>query len=73
MEIFEELTVHPVEKKLAQYKNKKWLNQLRRMENVRYPKQLLDYRPIGRLRPGRPLKRLQDRCSSEAGTGQSLA
>jgi hypothetical protein len=41
--------------------------------NIRYPKQLLDYRPIGRRRPGRPLKRLPDGYSSETETGHLLA
>jgi hypothetical protein len=31
-----------VEKKLAQYKQN-WLNHISKMEDVRYPKQLLDY------------------------------
>jgi len=31
------------------------------MEDIRYPKQILDYRPIGRRRPWRPSKRLLDR------------
>jgi len=30
------------------------------MEDIRYIKQLLDYRPIGKKRPGRSLKRLLD-------------
>jgi hypothetical protein len=42
-------------------------------ENIRYPKQLLDYRLIGRRRPGRPLKRLLDGYSREAETGHLLA
>jgi len=36
-----------VEQKLAQYKQK-YLNHICRMEDIRYPKQLLDYRSIGR-------------------------
>jgi len=40
----------PVEKKLAQHKQK-CLNSVRRMEDIRYPKQFLDYRSIGK-RPG---------------------
>jgi len=34
--------------------------------DIRYTKQLLDYRPIGRRRLGRPLKRLLDGCNCEA-------
>jgi len=34
---------------------------------------LLDYRPIGRRRPGRTLKRPLDGYSSEVGTGYLLA
>jgi len=30
------------------------------MEGIIYPTHLLDYRPIGGRRPGRPLKRLLD-------------
>jgi hypothetical protein len=37
------------------YKQKR-LNHVNKMEVIRYPKQLLDYRPIGRRRPGRLLK-----------------
>jgi len=36
------------------------------------PKQILDYRPVGR-RSGRPLKRLLDGYSHEAETGHLLA
>jgi len=43
------------------------------MENIRYPKQLFDYRPIGRQRPGRPLKRLLYGYNREAETGHLLA
>jgi len=48
-----ELKVDPLEKKLAQCKQK-CLNHVSRIQDIRYPKNLLDYRPIGR-RPGRPL------------------
>jgi len=44
------------------------------MEDITYPKQLLDYRPVERQRPGRPLlKRLLDGYNSEAETGHLLA
>jgi hypothetical protein len=43
------------------------------MEDVRYTKQLLDCRPIGRRRrPGRTLKRQLEGCSGEVGTGHLL-
>jgi hypothetical protein len=38
------------------------------MGDIKYPKQALDYRPIGR-----PLKRLQDGYNREAETGHFLA
>jgi hypothetical protein len=34
--------VDPIEKKLVQYRQK-WSNHVSRMEDIRYPKQLLDY------------------------------
>jgi hypothetical protein len=43
-DILEGNEVHPVQKKLAQYKQK-WLNHGSRVEDVRYT-QLLEYRPI---------------------------
>jgi len=46
-----------VEKKLAQCKQN-WLHRFSRMEDIGYPKHLLGYRPVGRWRTGRPLKRL---------------
>jgi hypothetical protein len=46
-DILEEIKVDPVEKELAQYKQK-WLNHISRMEDIRHPKQLLDYQSIGR-------------------------
>jgi hypothetical protein len=42
------------------------------MEDIGYQK-LLAYGPIGRRKPGRPLKRLLDGYSREAETGQLLA
>jgi len=45
----EELNVKTVQMKVAQYKQK-WLNCVSRMEDVRYPKQLLDYWSVRRRR-----------------------
>jgi hypothetical protein len=35
------------------------------MEDITYPKQILDYRPIAGRRPGRPLKKLTDGYNRE--------
>jgi hypothetical protein len=40
------------------------------MEDNRLPKQLLNYHPKGRRRPGRPLKRLLDDMTAETETGR---
>jgi len=42
------------------------------MEDIRYREQLSNHRPIGKRKPGRPLKRLLDGYSSEAETGHLL-
>jgi hypothetical protein len=55
-EILEELKVEPVDEKLIIYKSNS-LQQLTRMNNNRMPK-IMNYRPKGRRRLGRPLKRL---------------
>jgi hypothetical protein len=49
-----ELKVQSFEKKLAQCKQK-WLNDVNRMIDIRYPKQY-DHRPIGRRKHGWPLR-----------------
>jgi hypothetical protein len=54
-----EIKADPVKCKSAQYKQKR-LDHVSKMEDIRYPEKLLDYRPIKRRRPGRPLKRLLD-------------
>jgi hypothetical protein len=46
-DILEELKVDPVRNKLAQDKQK-WLDHVSRLEAIRYLKQLLHCRPIGR-------------------------
>jgi hypothetical protein len=47
MKIFSDLNADPVENKLAQRKQK-WLNHVNKTEDIRYPKQLLHYLPVGR-------------------------
>jgi hypothetical protein len=47
--------------------NSNWLQHVIRMNNSTIPKIVLNYRPNGQRRLGRPLKRLLD----EAGTGLS--
>jgi hypothetical protein len=39
-----------------------------KMEDNRLPKELLNYHPKGRRRPGRPLKRLLDDMTAETDT-----
>jgi len=51
--------VDPVEKKLAQYKQK-LLNHISKTEDIRNAKQYPDYRQGGRRGQGRKLKRLID-------------
>jgi hypothetical protein len=58
----EDIKVVPVEKKLAQYEQE-WLNHTSRMEDIGYPKQLIQSRRIGgggRRRRIRPLEILLD-------------
>jgi len=54
--VLDELKADPVEKQLAQHKQK-WLHHVSWMENIRYPKQLLHCRPIGRRRRRRRRRR----------------
>jgi len=42
------------------------------MEDIRYSKQILDYRPIGRRRPGRPLNIQTGGYNREAEIGHLL-
>jgi hypothetical protein len=52
-----ELKVEPADEKLRRFKSS-WLRNVTRMNNDRMPKIMLNYRPNGRRRLGRPLKRL---------------
>ncbi|KAJ4428069.1 hypothetical protein ANN_24083 [Periplaneta americana] len=58
-EILEQLEVESVEEKITRYKFN-WLDHVRRMENSRIPKIMMQYKPRGHRRPGRPLRRLLD-------------
>ncbi|KAJ4435157.1 hypothetical protein ANN_23733 [Periplaneta americana] len=58
-EILEQLEVESVEEKISRYKFN-WLDHVRRMENSRIPKIMIQYKPRGHRRPGRPFRRLLD-------------
>ncbi|KAJ4434386.1 hypothetical protein ANN_22946 [Periplaneta americana] len=58
-EILEQLEVESVEEKISRYKFN-WLDHVRRMENSRIPKIMMQYKLRGHRRPGRPLRRLLD-------------
>jgi hypothetical protein len=64
--ILEQLKAEPADEKLSRFKSN-WLRHVTRMYNNRITKVMLNYRPNGRIRLGRPLKRLLD----EAETGLS--
>ncbi|KAJ4435490.1 hypothetical protein ANN_18106 [Periplaneta americana] len=63
-EILEQLEVESVEEKITRYKFN-WLDHVRRMENSRIPKIMMQYKPRGHRRPGRSFRRLLD--GSETG------
>ena len=60
--MLEELISIPVDKKLRRYKSN-WLRYVTRM-NKKTPKIMLNYRPTGRRRLGRPLRRLLDEAAA---------
>jgi hypothetical protein len=66
--ILEELHVTPLDEKLSTCRHN-WFQHVHRMEDNRLAKQLLNYHPKGRRRPGRPLKRLLDDMTAETETG----
>jgi hypothetical protein len=53
------LKLEPAAEKLRRYKSN-WLQHVTRMNYNRMPKIMLNYRPNGRRRFGRPLKRLDE-------------
>ncbi|KAJ4428345.1 hypothetical protein ANN_24364 [Periplaneta americana] len=58
-EILEQLEVESVEEKISRYKFN-WLYHVRRMENSRIPNIMMQYKPRGHRRPGRPFRRPLD-------------
>ena len=53
-----------IAKEIKQHQ-KKWLQQVQRMDRNRIPKQALQYRPKGRRNIGRPKKRWRDQLHFE--------
>ena len=58
-EILEEMNLKPFDEKLRRYKSN-WLRHVTRMDNNRMLKVMLNYRPNGRRRFGKPSKNLLD-------------
>jgi hypothetical protein len=67
-DILQELNTTPVLEKITIYRHKR-VKHIHRMNNSRFPKALIEYRPRGRRCPGRPLKRLSDGVQIETETG----
>jgi len=65
--IRKELELSGIQDVRSKYKQN-WINHLERMDNNRFPKHVLNYKPRGRRDSGRPRKRWQ---RVDAGTGQS--
>ena len=51
-----DLEIFAIEQKIENYKQN-WKDHISRMEQTRYPKQIIHYRPEGRRDVGRPRKR----------------
>ena len=66
--IRKELEISGIQDMILKYKQN-WINHLERMDNARFPKHALNYKPRGRRDRGRPRKRWQ--CV-DAGTGQTI-
>ena len=64
-----DLGVKPVMKKIKQYR-KDWRNHVKRMEETRSPKQVLQYTPTGKRSRGRPRRKLTD-TSGSSSTGST--
>ena len=62
--IREKTGAHSIVKEIKQYQ-KKWLQQVQRMDTNRLPKQAVQYRPKGRRNTGRPRKRWKDQLHLE--------
>ena len=60
-DILEQLKVEPADEKLSRFKSH-WLRHVTRMHNNIMSEVMLNYRPNGRIRLGRPLKRLFDKA-----------
>ena len=66
-DIRQELEISGIQDVRLKYKQN-WINHLERMDNTRFPKYALNYKPRGRRDRGSPKKRWQ---RVEAGTGQT--
>jgi hypothetical protein len=66
--VYENLNPALLEERRCTYRHE-WFQHVHGMEDNRLPKQLLNYHPKGRRRPGRPLKRLLDHTTAGTETG----
>jgi hypothetical protein len=60
----EKYEAYELSKEIKQYQ-KKWLQDVQRMDTNRIPRQALRYRPEGRRKMGRPKKRWRDQLHFE--------